>query len=256
MTKSGNSEGVFGFQNTHWSLILAANQSDSTQAHQALSTLCETYWYPIYAYIRCRGNDADSAKDLTQEFFLRFLDKEFLEVVDQKKGRFRNFLLSCVKHFLSNEYKKRNTLKVGGQFSFVPLLETTAEDLYQAEPSAGMTPDKLLDRRWALTVLERSYVQLKEDHEKSGKLDQFEVLQAHLSGAKEAPCSYAESAAKLGLNEAAARKAAERMRLRFGAFLRTNLAQTVSNPDELEAELKYLIEILSQPGEGDQFGGK
>jgi RNA polymerase sigma-70 factor (ECF subfamily) len=234
-----------GFQNTHWSLVLAANEADSTEAHQALSQLCQTYWYPIYAFIRRRGHDAEPAKDLTQEFFSRLLAKQYLRTVDKERGRFRTFLLACVEHFLSNERKKEQALKRGGQYTFVPLEEAATEDRYQVEPVEAMTPDKLLDRRWALTALELSLEQLKQEYVEAGRAAQFEALQGHLSGAKEAPSSFAEIGAALGLSEDAARQAAHRMRGRFGELLRRNVAQTVATPRDLEVELTHLRAVLS-----------
>src|SRR6185436_15425697 len=143
------------FQSTHWSLVLAA-QADSPQAYEALSRLCQIYWYAVYVFIRRRGEEAEPAKDLTQEFFSRLLDKQYLRTADPERGRFRTFLMSCVDHFLSNERKKERTLKRGGNYIFVPLDEPLAEERYQAEPHETMSPDKLLDRRWALTLLDLS----------------------------------------------------------------------------------------------------
>ena len=232
------------FQSTHWSLVLAANQGDSPQAQEALGRLCRAYWYPLYAFIRRRGHDAEPAKDLTQEFFCRLLARQYLRVADRERGRFRTFLLSCLEHFLSNEHKKENALKRGGQFTFVPLEEAFAEERYQAEPADEMSPDKLLDRRWALTVLEMSLERLKKEYFEAGKAAHFEALQANLSGAKEAPLSYAEIGAQLGMTESAARQAASRMRARFGDVLRQSVAQTVAGPRDLEAELGHLRAAL------------
>jgi RNA polymerase sigma-70 factor (ECF subfamily) len=239
-----------GFAITRWSLVLAANQADSPETLEALNRLCQTYWYAVYIFIRRRGMDPDSAKDLTQEFFSRMLAKQYLRVADRERGRFRTFLMSCVEHFLSNEYKKDHTLKRGGHYTFVPLEEAGAEDRYQVEPMNEMSPDKLLDRRWAMTLLESSFDQLKQEHAASGKGAQFEALQVFLSGAKEAPCSFAEIGARLGMTEVAARQAASRMRARFGELLRQTVAQTVAGPEDLEAELSHLRAVLSVQGGG------
>jgi len=237
--------GAERFQSTHWSLVLAASKGDSPQAHEALSRLCQTYWYAIYVFIRRRGAEAEPAKDLTQEFFSRLLAKQYLRTADPERGRFRTFLMSCVDHFLSNERKKERTLKRGGNYTFVPLEEPPAEERYQAEPHEAMSPDKLLDRRWALTLLDLSLEQLKQEYVKAGKSAQFEVLQECLSGAKEAPSSFAESGTRLGVSPASARQAAARMRCRFGDLLRRNVAKTVSNPNEVEPELIHLRAALS-----------
>jgi RNA polymerase sigma-70 factor (ECF subfamily) len=236
---------VESFQSTHWSLVLAANQDDSPQAHEALSRLCRAYWYPLYAFIRRRGHDVEPAKDLTQEFFSRLLAKQYLRVADRERGRFRTFLLTCVEHFLSNEHKKEQALKRGGDFTFIPLEDDSAEARYRAEPADEMSPDKLLDRRWALTVLDLSLQQLKQEYAEAGKAAQFDALHGNLSGADEAPRSFAEIGAQLGLSEDAARQAAHRMRTRFGDLLRQCVAQTVASPQDLEAEMKHLRAVLS-----------
>ena len=236
---------VGGFKSTHWSLVLAAIDTDSPQAQEALGRLCEAYWYPIYAFIRRRGSEAELAKDLTQEFFSRLIARQYLRVADREKGRFRTFVMSCVEHFLSNERKKEQALKRGGHYTFVPLDEALAEDRYQAEPMDEMSPARLMDRRWALTVLGLSFEKLQQEYVQSGKAVQFEALQVHLSGAKEAPCSFAEVGAQLGITEGTARQAAFRMRCRFGELLRENVAQTVASPRDLETELGHLRAVLS-----------
>jgi RNA polymerase sigma factor (sigma-70 family) len=250
MTNLGNSAdaGAERFQRTHWSLVLSACQADSAQAHEALSRLCQTYWYAVYVFIRRRGAEAEPAKDLTQEFFSRLLAKHYLRTVDPERGRFRTFLMSCVDHFLSNERKKERTLKRGGNYTFVPLEESPAEDRYQAEPCETMSPDKLLDRRWALTLLDLSLEQLKQEYVAAGKLAQFEALQDCLSGAKEAPSSFAEIGTRLGMSPASARQAASRMRCRFGDLLRRNVAKTVFHPSDVELELVHLRAALSGNG--------
>ena len=237
--------GATRFQNTHWSLILAASQADSSQAHEALSRLCQTYWYAVYLFIRRRGAEAEPAKDLTQEFFSRLLAKQYLRTADPERGRFRTFLMSCVDHFLSNERKKERTLKRGGNYTFIPLEESSAEERYQTEPSETMSPDKLVDRRWALTLLDLSLEQLKQEYVAAGKVAQFDALQECLSGAKEAPSSFAQIATRLGISPASARQAASRMRCRFGELLRRNVAKTVSNPIEVEPEMVHLRAALS-----------
>ena len=253
MAKLEHSEAVAvgGFQNTHWSMVLAANQMDTPEAQEALSRLCQTYWYPVYLFIRRRGHDTEPAKDLTQEFFTRLIAKQYHRIADRERGRFRNFLMSCVDHFLSNERKKEHTLKRGGEYSFVSLEEASAEERYLAEPVDEMSPDKLLDRRWALTVLDMSFKKLQQEYAETGKAAQFDALQANLSGAKEAPRSFAEIGAQLGMTESAARQAAFRMRSRFGDLLRHSVAQTVASPQDLETEMSHLRAVLSgRAGEG------
>ena len=229
------------FEETHWSLILAAGQQDSPRAHAALTKLCENYWYPLYAFIRRRGHDSESAKDLTQEFFSRLIEKEYVRVADPQRGRFRTFLLTCVERFLNGERQKQLTIKRGGQYTFVSVDEMQAEGWYEAEAAESLTPEKLYDRRWALTLLDDTYKQLSKEFAAAGKPGHFEALQAFLSGSKEGGQSYDELGKQLGLSENAARQAAFRLRTRFGDLLRSRVAETVSGPKELEAEMSHLM---------------
>jgi RNA polymerase sigma factor (sigma-70 family) len=237
--------GPADFRSTHWSVVLAANQPDSPESRKALARLCETYWYPVYIFIRRRGHDPDDAKDLTQELFARLIEKQFLEAVDQEKGRFRSFLLTCVKRLLNKEWKKAQTLKRGGEYTFVPLDDAVAEARYGAEPADGMSPEKLFERRWALTLLEQTLEQLKAEHARAGKTVQFDALEVFLSGSKEPANSYGEIGAQIGMTEGAARQAAFRMRGRFGELLRARLSAEVASPAELEAEMMHLRAVLS-----------
>jgi len=233
------------FQPTHWSLVLAANQADSPEAQEALEQLCRSYWHPVYVFIRRRGHDVEPAKDLTQEFFARLLAKQYLRIADRERGRFRTFLMACVEHFLSNEHKKETAIKRGGGFTFLPLEETTVEEQYQSESTEELSPDKLLDRRWGLTVLDLTLKAVRQEYVESGKEGLFDALQVHLSGAKDAPCSFAELGESLGMTDVAARKAASRMRERFGELLRRTVAKTVASPQELAAEMSHLRAVLS-----------
>lgn len=246
--KQGNPDPDDDFHRTHWSLVLAAIQADSPQAEKALEELCQTYYYPVYAFVRRRGHDFEAAKDLTQEFFARMLAKQYLRIVDRDRGRFRNFLLSCVEHFLSNERKKERTLKRGGNYSFIPLEGASAEERYQIEPIDKMSPDRLLDRHWALTTLELAMKQLQREYGEAGKAAHFDALQERLSGTKHAPTSFAEIAARTGMTEAAARQAASRMRVRYGELWRQCVAQTIANPQDLEVEMGHLRAVLRHQG--------
>ena len=250
MVNAGNQVdgGAEQFKSTHWSLVVAACGSDSPQSYEAMSRLCQTYWYVVYAFIRRRGAEAEPAKDLTQEFFSRLLAKHYLRTADPERGRFRTFLMSCVDHFLSNERKRERTVKRGGNYTFVPLEESTAEARYQAEPFETMSPDRMLDRRWALTLLDLSLEQLKQEYVAAEKIGQFDALEECLSGAKEASSSFAEIGLRLGMSPASARQAACRMRCRFGELLRRNVAKTVSSPSEVESELVHLRAALCSNG--------
>lgn len=238
------------FRHTQWSVVLTAGQTDSPEAREALAELCQAYWHPVYAFIRRRGHEVEPAKDLTQEFFSRLIEKQYVRSADRERGRFRTFLLVCVEHFLSHERNKERARKRGGDYIFVALDDALAEERYGAEPLDEMSPDKLFDQRWAMTLLERSLQELKQEYAQAGKAAQFDALEVFLSGAKEAPCSYAELGSRLDLTEGAARQAAFRMRSRFGELLRTALAQTVAGPQELEMEMNHLRAALSSPSAG------
>ena len=225
------------FQITRWSLVLAASQPDSAEARAALASLCEAYWYPVYAFLRRRGYDRDRAKDLTQELFAQLIEKRSFEVADKERGRFRSFLLACLRHLLSHEYKKEHAVKRGGEYTFVPLDDVLAENRYGTEPADDMSPEKLFERRWALTLLDQAMEDLKREYVDSGRSQQFEALYPFITGASDSSTTYAEVAARLNLNENAARQSAFRMRTRFGDLLRARVALTVASPQELEAEL-------------------
>jgi RNA polymerase sigma-70 factor (ECF subfamily) len=233
------------FATTHWSVVIAAARSDSPASAAALENLCRTYWYPVYAFVRRQGHSPEQAEDLTQDLFYQLIKKRSFAVADRDRGRFRCFLLGCVKNLLSQHWRKDQTLKSGAEFSFIPLHELRAETRYVAEPADPSSPDKLFERRWALTVLEQSMQRLKAEYGEAGKSDLFEALQVFLSGAKEATHSYAEVGARLGMSESATRQAAYRMRCRFGDLLKMEVAQTVASPAELEVEINHLYAILS-----------
>ncbi len=232
------------FATTHWSVVLAAGDSTVPGAREALEKLCRTYWYPLYAYVRRCGHDAPDAQDLTQEFFARFLESKALRDVSREKGRFRAFLLAAMNHFLANEWKRGQTLKRGGAVSIISLDETTAEERYRLEPATDLTPEKIYQQRWALTLLDQVLVRLREEHVAAGTGELFERLRVFLSDAKGA-MSYAEAAAKTGLSEAAARQTVHRLRRRYRELLRAEIAHTVSSPQEIDEEIRHLFAVFS-----------
>jgi RNA polymerase sigma factor (sigma-70 family) len=232
------------FATTHWSVILAAGQGDTPQSAAALEQLCCTYWYPLYAYVRHRGHSPEDSQDLTQEFFCRLLQKNFLSQVDPSKGKFRSFLLAAINHFLANEWDRARTLKRGGQVTFVPLDEGLAEQRYQAEQAAGRSPEQLYERAWALAFLQGVLGRLRDEVVQAGRGAHFEELKVFLTGEKP-PASYAELAARLGTNEAALRKEVQRLRHRYGELLRDEIGRTVANATEVEDELCHLFTVLS-----------
>jgi RNA polymerase sigma-70 factor (ECF subfamily) len=230
------------FVTTHWSVVLAAGQADAAAGLSALEELCRTYWYPLYAYVRRRGHQPEQAQDLTQEFFLRLIEKQSLRLADSTRGKFRSFLLTSLKHFLINEREKAHAAKRGGPQSFQPLAWEEAESRYLAEPSRDLTPDQLFDKRWAVTIVERAQHRLREEFAAANKLPLFEQLQGHVWG--DGAAGYTESAARLNTTEGALRIAAHRMKDRFRSLLREEVAHTAASADEVDAELRYLISVL------------
>jgi RNA polymerase sigma factor (sigma-70 family) len=229
---------------THWSVVLSAQDPSSPGAAQALDTLCRTYWYPLYAYARRAGQDEHSARDLTQGFFARVLEKNYFGQADRKRGRFRTFLLTAFKNFAADEYDKANAKKRGGGVILEPLEVEAGEHRYVHEPVDRMDPEKLYERRWALTLLESAWARLEKEFADAGKAELFKRLQAFEGVGAEVP-AYAEVAAELGLTEGGLRAAVSRMRRRYRELIRDEVAQTVNNPAEVDEELRYLLRIIS-----------
>jgi RNA polymerase sigma-70 factor (ECF subfamily) len=230
------------FTTTHWSVVLEAARGDSSQAAEALAQLCRTYWYPLYAYVRRKGYDPHDAEDLTQEFFLRLLEKKYLTVVDRNKGKFRSFLLKSFNHFLHKEWRDAHTHKRGGRLQFLSL-DDAAEQRYLLELTHDMTAERLFDRRWAMTVLDTVMERLREECAASGKAQLFDHLKGALSGDKSQP-GYAEVGASLNMTEGAVKTAMHRLRQRYAELLRAEVANTVASQEQVEEELRELIAAL------------
>jgi RNA polymerase sigma-70 factor (ECF subfamily) len=233
------------FATTHWSVVLAARESDASQAAAALEKLCRTYWYPLYAYVRRKGYGAEDAQDLTQEFFARLLARNFLNVADRNKGKFRSFLLGSLEHFLAREWTRAHAQKRGGGKAVFSLDELNAENRYLLEPADELTADKIFDRRWATTLLDQAMSRLREECAAGGKGDLFEKAQNYLAGEK-GEASYAEIAAALNMSEGAVKVAVHRLRQRYGELVRAEIAQTVAISEEADEELRYLFAVLRQ----------
>jgi len=231
------------FVSTRWAVVLKAGEAPSTQQADALAQLCQMYWYPLYAYIRRQGSSREDAEDLTQEFFARLLERNYLNRADPSIGKFRWFLLGALKHFLSNQRERAQTLKRGGRVVHVPLDELAAETRYQRQPATTLTPERVFERAWALTLLSRVREQLREHFEKAGKGERFEPLASFLPGGQERK-SYAEMAAELGTNEGALRVELHRFKAAYRQFLRAEIAHTVSTPTEIDEELRHLMEVM------------
>jgi DNA-directed RNA polymerase specialized sigma24 family protein len=228
------------FVTTHWSVVLSARAKDPSQSAAALETLCRTYWYPLYAYLRRQGRPAHDAQDLTQGFFARLLQKDYLQAAAREKGKFRTFLLVALKRFLANEWDREHALKRGGFAPVVSIDQEVAESRFAAEPSHNLQPDVLFDREWARTLLERAMAQLQEEYVASGRARLFEYVQNCLAR-DESALPYAAIAARLKLTEPAVKMAVHRLRARYREILRAEIAHTVSAPDEIEEELHQLF---------------
>jgi RNA polymerase sigma-70 factor (ECF subfamily) len=242
--ESGSDTSPRWFVTTHWSVVLAAKQETSTKSDVALERLCQTYWWPLYAFVRRRGYGAHDAQDLTQEFFSRLLANDFLRGVDRSKGKFRSFLLAALEHFLAKEWRRANTQKRGGNFTFVSADAESAEQLYLQVPTTNLSPEQIFEQQWATMLLKQTLADLEAEFVAAGKRTQFEATKIFLTGEKQAQC-YAELATKLGTTEAALKMAVNRMKQRYGELLRAEIANTVSGPGEAEEELRALMNALS-----------
>ena len=235
--------GAARFATTSWSVVAAAQDPASPLAQDALAALCDSYWYPLYAYIRRQGHSADQAEDLTQEFFARLLEKDFLAAVDRGRGKFRSFLLAACAHFLANERDRARTWKRGGRSRVVSLDFKTAEARYDQEPSHQLTPDRLFARRWGLTLLEQVVTRLRQDWTARGKGRLFDRLRVCLLGDKEV-VPQARLADELAMTQGAVRVAVHRLRQQFRELLREEIARTVEDPEHIEDEIRDLFAAL------------
>jgi RNA polymerase sigma-70 factor (ECF subfamily) len=232
------------FLTTRWSLVLAAGQGGEPRARAALGELCQTYWYPLYAYVRRRGFSTEDAQDLTQSFFARLLERNTVGSADPQRGRFRAFLLSALKNFLANEWDKVSAQKRGGGAVPLSLDFRLADQRFAREPEDPRTPERAYERSWALSVLERVLDRIGEGYRARGRGALFDALRPALVGG-EASEPYAEIARRLGTSEGAVKVAAHRLRGTFREELRAEIAQTVERPEDLEEELEYLIAALA-----------
>ncbi len=248
-TEDSNSEGQTpgeAFVTTHWSAVLASADQDSPQARAALEQLCRTYWYPLYCYIRRRGYGHEDAQDLTQGFLLRWLEQKSFARADASKGRLRSFLLAGLNHFLSDAWDRASAQKRGGGRPTLSIMDTQAADeRYRLEPLDERSPERLFDRRWALTLLDQVLARAEQEFREAGKLELFQRLRLFLvSGTGED--SYAEVGAKLGMSREAVKKAVQRMRHRYYELFREEVAHTVADPADVEEELRYLCAAIAE----------
>jgi DNA-directed RNA polymerase specialized sigma24 family protein len=231
------------FRTTAWSVVLAAARSPTKESRDALASLCQTYWNPVYAFIRRSGHSRDQSEDLAQGFFALLLEKEFLRAVDPRRGRFRSFLLTAVKHFLANEWDRAHAVKRGGGRVLVPLDVMEAESWYARAAIDDVTPERLFERRWALSLVDHVMARLRADYSAAGKAEQFDRLQALLT--RDSPeTGYETLAAELGGSAGALRMAVHRLRRKYRQALRAEIAKTVSDAQQVDEEIRFLMSVL------------
>jgi len=228
------------FVTTHWSVVLSAQDSQSPHSREALESLCRSYWYPLYSYVRRAGHSPADAEDLAQGFFARLLEKDYLKAATRDKGRFRTFLLVALKRYMANEWDRQHAQKRGGFAALVPIDQELAESRFAAEPAHNLSPDLLFDRQWAMTLLERTMSQLQQEYAASDRARLFDYLRNCLTR-DESALPYAEIASRLQLTEAAVKMAVHRLRGRYREILQHEIAQTVSGPEEIEEEIRHLF---------------
>ena len=232
------------FPPTRWSVVGRAGDEHTRVAAEALETLCRAYWYPLYAFSRRSGHSPHDAQDWVQSYFEYLLENRIVAKARAEKGRFRSFLLATFKHFISAEQRRQAAQKRGGGRALISLDEQTGEDRYATEPAHHHTPESLFELSWAQTVLARAATDLETEFRLSGKHDVFLKLQPYLQSGRQ-PTSYAETAAALGKSEDAIKSGVQRLRQRFQQLLRAQIAETVTSPDEVEAELQHLRQVLT-----------
>jgi RNA polymerase sigma factor (sigma-70 family) len=231
------------FATTRWSVVLAAGDSAAPKHEQALNTLCRTYWFPLYAYLRRKGHDASAAADHTQAFFAQLLDKKYLSQVQPEPGKFRSFMLIALKRFVANQYKHARAQKRGGDRKILSLDYDQAENRYALEPATDLSPEKLFEKSWALTVLTRTMERLETELAEKNRQKLFEHLKAYVI-AEPGDVAYHDLTDRLDMTEGAIRVAVHRLRKRCKEILRDEVAQTVATPEEIEEEISSLFTAL------------
>ena len=231
------------FPQTRWSLILRANEDQSQIAHEALSTLCQLYWYPVYCMVRSRGCSPEDAEDLCQSFFQQLLSRRLFERAEVRKGKLRSFILNALKDHLTDNQRRSNTKKRGGGVKPLSLDQAEAEQRYSIEPIDELTPDALFDRAWANSIITRALTELEENYAHEGKRDFFSKIQVYMSG-NDAD-GHAQLAAQLDMNPNTLRVAVHRMRKRFRVILEKLIAETVDTQEDFSNEIRHLLSLFS-----------
>ncbi|MEM9016835.1 MAG: sigma-70 family RNA polymerase sigma factor [Verrucomicrobiota bacterium] len=232
------------FPMTRWSLVLGAQEGSEDVRSRALSELCEVYWYPLYAYLRRRGLNESDAEDATQGFFCELLEKDRVQLFSESKGKLRAYLLSSIKNYLRDQGKRERALKRGGGEAPLSLDLASAEERYAYEPPEFETPEKLFELRWALTLMERAFEKVEEEYRRLDKLETYEALKGHLSGDGEV--SFREVGERVGMTEGAARVTLHRMRKLYQKYLKEEIAETVSDEESVDEELRHLTQVFAQ----------
>lgn len=234
------------FPATRWSVVYRTRSSDPA-SRTALADLCRAYWPPVYSFLRRQGHSTHDAEDLTQGFFVMLLEQDLFATVDEAGGRLRSFLLVALKHFVANEHKYERRQKRGGGAEHVPLDLENAEECYMAELASGLSPDRLFERQWALTLLQTVMAKLREEYARNGREGIFDALKDRFSTDGDA-ASLAAVAGQLGMTEGAVKVAAHRMRQRYQGILRNQIALTVDSPREVNEEITHLFKIFRNSG--------
>jgi RNA polymerase sigma-70 factor (ECF subfamily) len=238
-----------GFLTTRWSVVLLARREGTPHGREALERLCETYWSPVYAYVRRRGATPDDARDLTQEFFAMFLEKHSVAAADPERGRFRSFLLASVQHFLCNEWDRRRAKKRGGGKSLVSLDETTPDGHALYDPATLLTPELVFDEQWAITLVRLVIERMRDEQKLAGKGGTFEILLPLMCGRRAEAESYSEAGEALHVSPGALRVAVHRLRRRFRTLLLEQIAETVTDARQIDEEVNFLLRALGRPRE-------
>jgi len=230
------------FVTTHWSLVSAArfDKAGQSRAREAMEELCQAYWYPLYAFVRSRGYSAVDAQDLTQAFFAGIIESGGFTSANRERGRFRSYLLGAMKHFLANEWHRAQTQKRGGRIRFIEFDDPEAR--YMEISGQSDNPEYLFDREWALQIVAGALQNLRDEMDKAGKIEQYDILKGCLTGEDELPRD--QIAVKLGMSEGAIKVAIHRLRQRYRKLLRDTIAETVGNEADLDDEMRYLAAVL------------
>lgn len=231
------------FAATSWTVVMAAKQTGSPGAGEALEKLCETYWYPLYSYVRRKGNDPHKAQDLTQEFFFRLIRENYLGAVDRRRGKFRSFLLAAMNHFMSNQRDYERAAKRGGGQTVFSLDETDAEDRYLREPASTLSPEKIFERSWFLTLFDQALARLRTEQEAAGRGEVFEHLKQFVVD-DAAAGDYNAAARKVGMTANAVAVTVHRWRERYKRLVHDEVVRTVADPSEIEEELHRFFKVM------------